>query len=131
MNTPKDTNNTLDFTRLVNIYYKPLFRFAYSLAGNQEDAADLTQQAFYIWATKGSSLRDPTKVKSWLFTTIYREFLRVRRRGNLMDNVEPEIMESEMPAVTQDVVTSLDARSAVNALAYVDEIYRAPLTLFY
>ena len=62
MNTPKDTENTLDFTNLVNTYYKPLFRFAYSLAGNQEDAADLTQQSFYIWATPqrlnpGCSLR--------------------------------------------------------------------------
>ena len=64
MNTPKDTENTLDFSNLVNTYYKPLFRFAYSLAGNQQDAADLTQQSFYIWATKGSSLRDPSKVKS-------------------------------------------------------------------
>ncbi len=36
-----------------------------------------------------------------------------------------------MPAVTQDVVTSLDAMSAVNALVHVDEIYRVPLTLFY
>ena len=131
MNTPKDTENTLDFSNLVNTYYKPLFRFAYSLAGNQEDAADLTQQSFYIWATKGSSLRDPSKVKSWLFTTLYREFLRVRRRGNRMDTVDPDIMESEMPAVTQDIVTSLDAMSAVNALVHVDEIYRVPLTLFY
>lgn len=98
---------------------------------NQEDTADLTQQAFYIWATKGASLRNPSKVKSWLFTTLYREFLRVRRRGNLMESVEPEKMESQMPAVTQDIVNSLDSISAVNALAQVDEIYRAPLTLFY
>ena len=64
MNTPKDTESPLEFSNLVNTYYKPLFRFAYSLAGNQEDAGDLTQQSFYIWTTKGSSLRDPSKVKS-------------------------------------------------------------------
>ncbi len=131
MSTPKDDKNTLDFTHLVNTYYKPLYRFAYSLAGNQEDAADLTQQAFYIWATKGSSLRDSSKVKSWLFTTLYREFLRVRRRSNLMTNYEPEALESEMPATTHDIVTSLDASSAVRTLSEVDEIYRVPLTLFY
>lgn len=33
-----------------------------------------------------------------------------------------------MPAVTQDVVTSLDAMSAVNALVHVDEIYHLYVT---
>ena len=68
------------FTQLVDANYASLFRFALSLAKNQADACDLTQQTFYIWATKGAALRDITKAKSWLFTTLYREFLRGRRR---------------------------------------------------
>ncbi len=95
----------MDFNELVKNYYTPLFRFAYSLAGNEDDACDLTQQTFYIWATKGSSLRDASKVKSWLFTSLYREFLRVRRRGRNMISYEPELLESEMPAVTPDYVS--------------------------
>ena len=131
MDAPKQVNPHLDFNELVKNYYTPLFRFAYSLAGNEDDACDLTQQTFYIWATKGSSLRDASKVKSWLFTSLYREFLRVRRRGRNMISYEPELLESEMPAVTPDYVSSLDAAGAVKALAEVDEIYRAPITLFY
>ena len=131
MDAPKQVNQHLDFNDLVKNYYTPLFRFAYSLAKNEDDACDLTQQTFYIWATKGSSLRDASKVKSWLFTSLYREFLMVRRRGRNMSSYEPELLEAEMPVVTPDYVSSLDAAGAVEALAEVDEIYRAPITLFY
>ena len=131
MDSPKQIAHNLDFNNLVKSYYTPLFRFAYSLAGNEEDACDLTQQTFYIWATKGSSLRDASKVKSWLFTSLYREFLRVRRRGRNMISYEPELLETELPPVTPDYVTTLDAAGAVESLAEVDEIYRAPITLFY
>src|SRR6266498_1089465 len=70
----------LDFERLVQEYHVPLYRFALSLARNENDAADLVQQTFYLWAGKGHQLEDPTKVKSWLFTTLHREFLAKRRR---------------------------------------------------
>ncbi len=131
MGSPKQADQNLDFNELVKNYYTPLFRFAYSLAGNEEDACDLTQQTFYIWARKGSSLRDASKVKSWLFTSLYREFLRVRRRGRNMVSYEPELLELEMPSVTPDYVSSLDAADAVQTLTEVDEIYRAPISMFY
>ena len=121
----------LEFNQIVNDYYQPLYRFGYSLAGNESDAADLTQQTFMIWAEKGSSLRDKSKVKSWLFTTLYREFLRVRRRGKNMTTQEEEILEAVAPTVEPDLVNPLDASAAVALLQEIDEIYRAPLTLFY
>ena len=131
MNSASPTNNPLDFNNLVQVYYTPLYRFAYSLAKNEEDACDLTQQVFFIWAQKGSSLRDPSKVKSWLFTTLYREFLRVKKRASSMAPYDPDVLESEVPAFNPDIVATLDAASAVESLAEVDEIYRVPLTLFY
>ena len=59
-----------DFDEIVNRYYPMLYRFALSLARNEADACDLTQQTFSVWATKGHLLRDGSKVKSWLFTTL-------------------------------------------------------------
>ena len=46
------------FQVLVDSHYESLFRFGQSLAGNATDAADLTQQTFFIWAKKGHALRD-------------------------------------------------------------------------
>ena len=70
------------FTQLVDAHYAALSRFALSLARREADACDLVQQTFYVWATKGHGLREQTKAKTWLFTTLYREFLRGRRRDH-------------------------------------------------
>ena len=70
----------LDFEVVVARYYESLYRFALSLTRDVTESADLTQQTFYVWGTKGKSLRDPTKIKSWLFTTLHRQFLETRRR---------------------------------------------------
>ena len=60
----------------------PLYRFALSLSRQESDAADLTQQTFFLWASKGHQLRDQSKVKTWLFTSLYREFLGTGEKGS-------------------------------------------------
>lgn len=120
-----------DFATLVSTYYEGLYRFALSLTRQEADASDLVQQTFLIWARKGSSLRDTTKVKSWLFTSLYREFLRLRRRAEPFVAAEPEMLEYEAEPVAPDVVEAADASDAVAALQTIDETFRAPLTLFY
>jgi|UniRef100_UPI00404B68E6 RNA polymerase sigma-70 factor, ECF subfamily len=94
------------FTQLVDVHYAPLYRFALSLARNQADAGDLVQQTFYIWATKGHALREMAKAKSWLFTTLYREFLRVRRRESRATSLEDlSPADQDVPAEEIDQVT--------------------------
>jgi RNA polymerase sigma-70 factor (ECF subfamily) len=120
------------FTQLVDAHYAPLYRFALSLAKNQADAGDLVQQTFFIWATKGHSLRDAGKAKSWLFTTLYREFLRGRRRDARVTSVEDlPPGEADLPAEEIDRVRRMDGALVLEALQEVDEVFRAPLTLFY
>ena len=120
------------FTQLVDAHYVALHRFALSLARNATDAADLVQQTFFIWATKGGGLRDETKAKSWLFTTLYREFLRGRRRdqrATFIEDLPPQ--EREIASEDVDRVTRLDSGTVMAALQSVDEVFRVPLTLFY
>jgi RNA polymerase sigma-70 factor (ECF subfamily) len=120
------------FTQLVDAHYAPLYRFALSLARNSSDAGDLVQQTFFVWATKGDSLRDSAKAKSWLFTTLYREFLRGRRRDARATSIEDlPPGEQEIAAEDVDRVAKLDASTVMAALQSVDEVFRAPLTLFY
>ena len=87
-------NPAINFEKLVSDYYQSLYRFGYSLAKNEHEAGDLTQQTFFIYAEKGHSLRDPGKVKSWLFTTLYREFLRRRKKDSRMTHYEQEALEN-------------------------------------
>jgi RNA polymerase sigma-70 factor (ECF subfamily) len=124
--------NNEAFAQLVEAHYAPLYRFALSLARNPPDAGDLVQQTFFIWATKGHTLREAAKAKSWLFTTLYREFLRTHRREERSTSLEDlPAGEAELAAVEVDAVAKLDAASVMAALQAVDEVFRVPLTLFY
>lgn len=121
----------IDTQELVDEYYQPLYRFAYSLAKNEADAVDLTQQTFFRWMKKGHQLRDEKKVKSWLFTTLHREFLSSRRRATKFPHIEMEMVESELPSVTTDAVGSMDADIVLEMLEQVDERFRDAVTLFF
>lgn len=120
------------FRQLVDAHYAALYRFALSLARNGSDAGDLVQQTFFIWATKGHGLREAAKAKSWLFTTLYREFLRGRRRDARASSLE-DLPPGEREPIADDLdrVARIDAPAVMAALQSVDEIFRAPLTLFY
>ena len=120
-----------DFEELVTRYYQPLYQFAYSLTRTEADASDLTQQTFYIWAAKGHQLQDRAKVKTWLFTTLHREFLRAHRQRTRFSHYELDQMENQLPAFWPSVADQLDSTQVLGTLAQVDQIFQAPLTLFY
>jgi RNA polymerase sigma factor (sigma-70 family) len=121
----------LDFESLVNCYYTGLYQFAFSLSYSEADACDLTQQTFYLWAHKGKQLRDRTKVKTWLFTTLYREFLKAQRRQKRFPHFELSEVDTELPTVPAQVVERLDWRTFVHCFEQIEPPYRAPLVLFY
>jgi RNA polymerase sigma-70 factor (ECF subfamily) len=119
------------FEAMVLEHYEPLYRFAMSLTRSEADAKDLTQQTFYIWATKGHQLRDITKVKTWLYTTLHRVFLAARRRQVKFTHHELEEVSDELPAVLPVLNYQADSSQVLSALAKVDEVYQAAVALFY
>jgi len=123
--------SSLDFESVVARYYEPLYQFAFSLTRTEADASDLTQQTFYVWATKGHQLRDASKVKTWLFTTLHRVFLESRRRETRFPHFKLDDVPLELPALSPAAVSQLDTAQVLQALARVDIIYQAPVALFY
>src|SRR3954466_10474147 len=103
-----------DFEKLVELHYKSLYRFAFSLARNESEALDLTQQSFYIYARSGGQLRDKSKVKSWLFTTLHREYLARRRRIVRFPETNFDDAQAELPAVEPNMRTA-DAPAVLGA----------------
>lgn len=120
-----------DFEGLVARYYEPLYQFAFSLTRMEADACDLTQQTFYVWATKGHQLRDQGKVKTWLFTTLHRLFLESRRRQTRFPHQELDAADLELPVLEPAAISQLDTAQVLAALARVDEMFQAPVALFY
>jgi RNA polymerase sigma factor (sigma-70 family) len=128
--TPSATANP-EFEQLVGDYYQKLFRFALSLSQRTSEAEDLTQQTFMRWAEKGHQLRERGKAKTWLFTTLYREFLSGQRRMVRFPHTELEESAHELPSIEPDAVQQMDGKAVVAALGELDDNYKAPLTLFY
>jgi RNA polymerase sigma-70 factor (ECF subfamily) len=122
---------SLDFETLVANYYEPLYRFAFSLTHDEADACDFVQQTFYIWAAKGHQLRDASKVKTWLFTTLHREFLESKRRQTRFQHVELDSAEDDLPPTPPLPANRLDTAHVIETLTQMDENFRAPVALFY
>ena len=119
------------FEELVDAHYQALYRFGYSLAKSEDTASDLVQQTFCIWAEKGHQLKDKSKAKTWLFTTLYREFLGIARKSKRFVGEDASDMEYALPAEEPNNERRLDGQRAVELLGSLDEIFRAPLALFY
>jgi RNA polymerase sigma-70 factor (ECF subfamily) len=120
-----------DFEQIVSQHYEPLYRFALSLTHSEADACDLTQQTFYLWATKGHQLRDRSRAKSWLFTVLHREFLNIRKRAVRFPHFELSEENDNLPTILPEMVDTLDAARVLELLGQVQEPYRAALILFY
>jgi RNA polymerase sigma-70 factor (ECF subfamily) len=120
-----------DYERTIALHHENLYRFAFSLAGNSDDAAELTQEAYMRLLTKGTQLRDSAKVKTWLFTTLYRIFAGWKRHEKRFQHFEIVSVEAELPSVTPDMAEELDGETAMGAALELDEHFRAPLVLYY
>ncbi len=92
-----------------------LFKMAYHLAGNRDDAEDMVQEV-YLKARKAfHTLKDHNKCKSWLCSILYRHFIDERRkRRNFvdLDNVaDPDAnFYSEWPSrfTSEDISKALE-----------------------
>jgi len=131
---PEEHHTTVDesdYEQIVTLYHESLYRFAFSLAGTPDDAAELTQEAYVRLLNKGWQLRDRQKVKAWLFTTLYRVFLGWKRHQIRFPHVEIFSAEDQLPTLTPDFAEEIDGETALHAALELDEHFRAPLVLYY
>jgi RNA polymerase sigma-70 factor (ECF subfamily) len=121
-----------EFEQIVTLYFEPLYKFAYSLTRTEADAKDLTQQTFYLWATKGHQLRERAKVKTWLFTTLHRAFLDNRRKQTRFPHESlHEIPTDDMEGASPDFVNEADLPEVLLALGKIGEVNQSAVALFY
>ncbi len=121
----------LPFEKIVELHYASLYRFAFTLTRQEEEASDLTQETFCIWAEKGHQLRDRTKAKSWLFTTLHREFLARQKKFIRLPQVDWEENTADLPEAGPLPFERADYSTIVRSLAKIDEPFQAAVALFY
>ncbi len=123
--------NDAEFEQIARSYYETMYRFALALSRNPEDARELTQETFSRLAEKGSQLRDHSKVKPWLYTTLYRTFAKWKRREQRHPLVDIDSVEQELPAIAPTALEQIDAQIVTDRLMELDEHYRLPLMLHF
>ncbi|MCZ6673461.1 MAG: RNA polymerase sigma factor [Verrucomicrobia bacterium] len=121
-----------DFEGVVDQHYQNLYYFALNLARNGVDAEDLVQQAFLKLAKGHSKIRDISKVKSWLFSTLYRQFIDQKRRITRHPEIQYEESSADsFVAEPTGIGVGIDCEAVLSALKSLKESLRVPLTLFY
>lgn len=116
---------------VVDDHYQNLYRFAMSLTRSSDDAWDLTQEAFLRLAKKSSSIRSTSAIKSWLYTTLYREFLRIAKRGARFDSWEEAGPAETVDNGPSDQVRATEARDVMECLLELKDGYRQVVSLYY
>ncbi|MDT5157693.1 MAG: hypothetical protein QOH51_2050 [Acidobacteriota bacterium] len=114
------------FRLIFNRYSRPILSFIFDMVGDRTLAEDLAQETF-VRAFRGlGTLREETKLSTWLFAiakNVAREQLRSRRRqeGNVEIDGEPAfelhdhartpsgaLLDKELSGVIQDALMKLD-----------------------
>jgi RNA polymerase sigma factor (sigma-70 family) len=79
-------------------YADPLFKYCRTLLSDPADAADAVQDAFVIAASRLDGLRDPNRLRAWLYAVARNEALRILRSKKGTSALD------EAPDVTDDPV---------------------------
>lgn len=59
--------DTASFCKLYELYYKDMYRFAYYMLGNKQDAEDVISETVLDAFTGIKNLRKPERFKAWIF----------------------------------------------------------------
>ncbi len=114
------------FVALVKAYSDDLYRFAFWLCNDRDQADDLVQETMTRAWRALDSLRDDKAAKGWLFTTLRRE--NARR----FERIQPHLVDIDPDSIANnihDYDTSTEAYVLRQSLANLAIEYREPLLL--
>lgn len=114
------------FTTLVNALSADLYRYAFWLCRNREQAEDLVQETFARAWRAIEDLRDDRAARAWLLVTLRREHARYYERERPpTSDIDPDTM----PASRKDFDGSTEAWALRRELARLSIEYSEPLVL--
>ena len=117
------------FDDLIARWHEPLWRYLRRLSGNDDAAKDLSQDT-WIRVFRGiARLREPSKLRPWLFG-IARNVAMDRLRGHYTEGSRADVDLDELPAA-DDVNLEEDFATLESGLANLPIVERETLTLFY
>ena len=134
------------FEQLTLPHLKSLYRLAMRLTGSATSAEDLVQETYLKALQAFSSLRDPGRVRPWLFQILSRLVTDRHRaagrevpiedtdeldRFSLYDRVADEDPFPYSDRLHDDFLAQFQDEDVRRALLALPEVYRVPLVLVY
>lgn len=133
--TRAQAGDQIAFTRLIDERHQQLYRTAWAILRNDEDALDATQDTCLGAWRELPRLRDPARFDAWLMRSLVnrcRTALRSRKRVSVREiHLEPS-PGLEMPSADRDIGESLAISEAIRrAFARLSAQDRTYLVLHY
>ncbi len=98
-------------------YADPLFQYCRTLLSDPADAADAVQDVFVIAASRLDGLRDPSRLRPWLYAVARNEALRILRskKGTSAPGEAPDVTDDSGDAAAES--ERADLRALLEAAA--------------
>ena len=104
------------FAEVYDRYADRLYDFARSMLRNPEDASDAVADAFVAFAEKLPQLREPDRLRPWLYAIVRTECLRrIKARGRIAFGGDEQLVDMADTAAASD---ELVARSELQQLVW-------------
>lgn len=134
------------FEELALPHLRSLYRLAVRLKGAPQDAEDLVQEAYLKALRAFPGLRQPDRVRAWLFQILSRLVMDQHRTGarevavgdvdeldrfSLYDRISDEDPFPYSDHLHEDFLAQFESEEVCQALLVLPEAYRLPLVLLY
>ncbi len=116
-----------NFHELYQRYAQDIYRFAYWLCGNSQDAEDITSETFVRALTTAGEIKADT-VKGYLLTIAKNLAFKRTHREKRFSPINPDMREPSA-GPEQQVETSLELENVLGFLQTLPEVDRAALIL--
>ncbi len=108
----KDSNA---FTEVVRSHQQAIYRLAYRLTGNVEDAMDLTQEVFLKAYRSLAGFRGDSDIRTWLYRIAINTGSTWRRKEKNLVQIDEAL---EVPAPGEDNELGMAVKEAVESLPF-------------
>ncbi len=123
---PKDSDPRKLFEACVESCADSMYRVAWRLTGNSSAAEDLVQESYSQAWQKIDSLRDHSKMRSWMFAILRNQYLKAIRKKRPVASPEVDLIVDRRCDKTEEYE---NADIVQRALEELDENQRLPILL--
>ena len=127
---------TVDFTQHLLSIQTELFRFAFKLTADREEANDLLQETSLKALDNEEKFTPDTNFKGWMYTIMRNIFINNYRRAakqkTVFSNTANEfLLDYNQVTIANDAETNITLKEIKEAVYQLPEIFKIPFELYF